>query len=262
MKKDGIQMLQLKQIDRPKVSGRDSMDPSKIIELAESIREKGLLEPIIVTPRNGRYEIVAGDRRYLAHEHLGLDRIPAIIKDVSDIDIIILRAVENLQRENLTPLEEARAYNTMREECGMSVEDICRATGRTFSTVKRYLRFWRMPDDFKAAVDRGGVCLGVAEKLIEVDDPFLRSQWLKMAVENGITVQVAELWVSDYQKSKAGKLHDGIGDLGEGELEVEEKKVYVTCQVCSAPVEIRVAKQLIGCPECIKAARGSKNVKV
>jgi len=262
MKKDGIQMLQLKQIDRPKVSGRDSMDPSKIIELAESIREKGLLEPIIVTPRNGRYEIVAGDRRYLAHEHLGIDKIPAVIKDVSDVDIIILRAVENLQRENLTPLEEARAYQTMREQCGMSVEEICKSTGKSKSTVKRMLGFWRMPDEFKVAVDRGGICLGVAEKLIEVDDPFLRSEWLRMAVQNGITTGVAELWVSDYQKSKAGKLHEGIGDVGEGELNPEPKPAYVTCQVCSGPVDIRVAKQIIGCPDCINPLRGSKRVKV
>jgi len=262
MKKDGIQLIQLKQIDRPKVSGRDSMDPSKIIELAESIREKGLLEPIIVTPRNSRYEIVAGDRRYLAHEHLGLKSIAAIIKDVSDVDIIILRAVENLQRENLTPLEEARAYQTMREECKMSLEEICKATGRSKHTVIRYLRVWRMPEDFKMAIEKGGVSISVAEKLLEVDDPFLRSEWIRMAAENGITLAVAELWVSDYQKSRAGLVHEGIGDLTEGELSPEPKPVYVTCQICSGPVDIRVAKQIIGCPECIKSVRGSRNVKV
>jgi len=262
MKKDGIQLIQLKQIDRPKVSGRDSMDPSKILELAESIRENGLLEPIILTPRNGRYEIVAGDRRFLAHEHLGIDKIPAIIKEVSDVQIIILRAVENLQRENLTPLEEARAYQTMREEGGLSVEEICKSTGRSKHTVIRYLKFWRMPEDFKMAVEKGGVALSVAEKLLEVDDPFLRSEWLRMAVENGITTPVAELWVSDYQKSKAGRMHEGTGDVGESDLSPEPKPVYVTCQICSGPIEIRLAKQIIGCPECIKGVRGSKNVKV
>ena len=250
-----IVVVPLKDIDPPSDAQRLSIDPSKIIELAESIREKGQLEPILLRPMNGRKEIVFGHRRFLAHQHLGLDGIQAMIKELDDTQVVIYRAVENLQRENLSPLEEARTYNIMREAGSMTVEDICKATGKSDFTIKRYLKFWRMPDEFKKAVDRGWICLGVAEKLIEVDDPFLRSEWLRMAAENGITVAVAELWVSDYQKSKAGKRSEGVGDVSEGELSTELKPVYVTCQRCHSPVEIRVAKQLIVCSDCNKKVR-------
>lgn len=252
MKGEKITVVPLKEIDPPIEAQRDSIDPGKIIELAESIREKGLISPILLRPLNGRYEIVAGHRRFLAHQFLKLEGIPATVKEMDDFDVIIYRAIENLQRENLSPVEEARSYWLMRERGGMSLEDICKATGKSKSNVQRYLRFWNMPDEFKLAVDKGGVCLGVAEKLIQVDNPFLRSEWLRMAVENGITVQVAELWVSDYLKSKAGTRFEGIGDIGDSELNPEPKKVYVTCMVCSDPIEISKAKQIILCPECRK----------
>lgn len=252
-----VVLVELKEIDRPVNSGRDAIDPSKIIELAESIREKGLMNPILLRSNNGRYEIVAGDRRYLAHEHLKLEKIQAFVREMDDMEVIIYRAIENLQRENLSPLEEARAYALMHYEGGLTLEDVCRATGKTPSTVKRYLRFWKMPPEFKKAVDSGGICLGVAEKLIEVEDPFLRGEWLRMAVENGITVPVADLWVSDYQKSQAGKRFEGVGDVPEGELQVEQKPVYVTCEVCLSPVEIRQARQVTVCVDCRKKVRHS-----
>lgn len=253
-----IVMVPLKDIDRPAVSGRDLIDPRKILELAESIREKGLMEPVILTPRNGRFEIVAGDRRYLAHEHLGRDAIPAIIKELDDTELIVYRAIENLQRENLTPLEEARAYNTMREKCGMSVDEICKATGKVETTVKRYLRFWRMPDEFKEAVEHRGVSLGVAEVLMQVDDPGMRGYYLKLAVENGITVAVAELWLSEYRKSKENQLTLLRGDDGGGTPDFEYKPVYVTCMCCAGPVEIKEARQLVVCLPCLQRVKGLK----
>lgn len=252
MENSKIKIIPLKEIDPPAEAQRDSIDPSKIIELAESIREKGLIHPVLLRPLNGRYEIVAGHRRFLAHQFLKLKGIPAMVKEMDDSDVIIYRAIENLQRENLSPIEEARSYWLMREGGGMSLEDICKSTGKSKSNVQRYLKFWNMPDEFKLAVDRGGVCLGVAEKLIQVEDPFLRSEWLRMAVENGITVQVAELWVSDYQKSKAGKLFEGIGDIGDAELNPEPRVVYVTCMVCSGAIDITQAKQIILCKDCRK----------
>ena len=252
MVEEQVVIVPLVEIDPPGEAQRDSIDPGKIIELAESIRAKGLQEPILLRPVNGRKEIVFGHRRFLAHQLLGRENIRAFVREMDDVEVIMIRAIENLQRENLSPLEEARSYNLMRERVGMGIDDICKATGKSESTVKRYLRFYRMPPEFREAVDRGGVSLGVAERLIEVEDTFLRSQWLRMAVENGITVAVAELWVSDYQKSKAGTRFEGVVDVGEGELNPEPKKVYVTCMVCSDPVEISQAKQIILCPGCRK----------
>jgi ParB family chromosome partitioning protein len=259
MDPEKIVMVSLSLIDRPVISGRDAIDPRKIIELAESIREKGLIEPVILTPRNGRYEIVAGDRRYLAHEHLGKTEIPAIIRDVDEKDIIIYRAIENIQRENLSPMEEARAYHTMRTDGGMDVQEICKSTGKHANTVWRYLRLWGMPKDFQDAVNSKDVAIAVAEELIKVDEPQMRSYFLRLAIENGITEKVAEMWVSDYIKSKQGKIFESVGGDGDPNLVVEQKPVYVTCQCCSGPVEIHAAKQLIVCLDCFKKVRSLKS---
>jgi ParB family chromosome partitioning protein len=261
MDPEKIVLVQLTLIDRPVISGRDSIDPRKIIELAESIREKGLMEPIILTPRNGRYEIVAGDRRFLAHEHLGRIEIPAIIREVDDKDIIIYRAIENLQRENLSPMEEARAYHTMRTDGGMNIQEICRNTSKHENTVRRFLKLYEMPADFQNAVNSRDVAIAVVEELIKVDDPRMRSYFLQLAVENGITQKVAEMWVSDYFKSKQGKMFENVGGEGDPNLVIEQRPVYVTCQCCSGPVEIHEAKQLIICQECIPRVKSLKSQK-
>lgn len=252
-----VVMVELKKIDRPKISGRDAIDPTKVIELAESIREKGLMNPILLRPNNGRYEIVAGDRRFLAHEHLKEKAIAAFIRAMDEKETIIYRAIENLQRENLNPVEEARAYNTMVENGGMAWADVCKATGKSKSHIQRYLRLWRMPEEFKKAVEGGKVSIGVAEKLIEVEDPFLRGEYLRMASENGITVMVAEMWATDYLKSVAGQKFEGMGEIREGDLNPEPKPVYVTCEVCLNPVEIRAARQVTVCGDCRKKVRHS-----
>lgn len=250
-----VVMVKLKEIDRPIVSGRDAIDPSKILELAESIREKGLMNPILLRPNNGRYEIVAGDRRFLAHEHLKEKTIAAFVREMDGKETIIYRAIENLQRENLSPLEEARSYSTMMESGGMSWAELMKATGKAKSHLSRYLNLWRMPEDFKKAVDSGKVGIGVAEKLIEVDDPFLRSEYLRMASGNGITVMVAEMWVTDYLKSVAGKRYEDVEGAPGSDLEPIAKPVYVTCEVCLNPVEIRAARQVTVCLDCRKKVR-------
>jgi len=251
-------MVKLSEIDPPVIDQRDKIDPQKIIELAESIREKGLLQPILLRPLNGRYEIVFGHRRYLAHKHLGAQEINAEIKELDDTQVVVFRAIENLQRENLSPMEEARAYYMMMKEGGMSIGDICIQTGKSKATISRFLRLWDMPPNFQEAVDKKEVPIGVAEALIKIDDPNMRDYYLKMAVENGITVNVAEIWVSDYFKSRKGEMLEGAIGSGDGEENIEIQPVYVTCQVCGGPVEIRKARQIIGCVECINPLRRSK----
>lgn len=261
MEKTEIVVVPLGEIDPPGEAQRSLIDPEKILELAESIREKGLISPILLRPLNGRFEIVAGHRRFLAHQFLNLFGIQSIIKEMDGNDVIIYRAIENLQRENLSPLDEARSYFLMRDRGGMTIEEICKATGKAEDTVKRYLRFYNMPPEFKEAVDKRSVSLGVAEKLIQIDNPFLRSQWLRIAVENGITVLVAEMWLSEYLRSKDGNRFNGIGDVSEGELMPEPKPVYVTCQCCSGAVEINKAKQIIVCGECRQQVLKMKSFK-
>lgn len=206
-----IVVVPLKEIDPPSEAQRNTIDPGKIIELAESIRSNGLQEPILLRPMNGRYEIVFGHRRFLAHQHLGIGGIPSFIREMDDVQVIIVRAIENLQRENLSPMEEAKTYYLMKTKGGMDLDEICKRSGKHFNTVKRFLRIYEWPPEFQEAIDRRGVAISVAEELLKVDDPQMRHYYLELAVQNGITQKVAELWVSDYFKSQQGKLFEDAG---------------------------------------------------
>jgi ParB family chromosome partitioning protein len=250
-----IVMVPLEKIDRPSSVARDLIDPQKIIELAESIRSEGLLEPIILRPMNGRYEIIGGDRRYLAHQHLKATNIAAIIKEMDDQTATVCRAVENLQRVDLSPMEEARSYHEMKTKGAMSVNEICRRTGKMKPTVLRYLRLYEMPPEFQEAVEKHGVALAVAEELMKIDDENMRSYYIKLAAENGITLRVAEMWVSDHLRSQQGKLFEDNPSQGEYNLSFESKPVFVTCQCCYGPVEVKEARNIIICPTCASTIR-------
>lgn len=255
MIKEQIRLIKMEMIDRPFKIARDTIDPDKVRELAESIREKGLLQPIILRPQNGRYEIVAGDRRYLAHRFLDMKTIKAIIVDVDDHDTIILRAVENLQRENLTHCEEGRVYSLLQEMGGFSHNEIAKKTGRSVSTIQRHLRLMKFPDYVQTAVDRKFISLNVCETLMEIEDDEFRKYYLNMAAENGISEKVARLWVDDYQKSKCGTFNDGADAPPLDNLGGENRPAFMTCEFCLGPVEMKVARSVVVCPECRKTMR-------
>lgn len=254
--------LSMEKVYPPDDADRTNIDPLKVIELAESIREVGLQDPIQVRPVNGRYEIVYGHRRYLAHKHLGLDKIDCFVKDLSDGDVLLLRAIENLQRENLSPLDEARVYYRMKTKLGMSTKEIVRRTGKHGNTVTRYLRLCEYPVEFQQGVDKKLISFEVAEKLMEIDDPQMRTYFVNMAVENGITERVAEMWVSDYRRSKEGNFSEESVGQGGLNLQVQERPVFIGCECCLGPVDIHKARSISVCPECFNSVRGSRVVKV
>jgi ParB-like chromosome segregation protein Spo0J len=158
-------------------------------------------------------------------------------------------------------MEEARSYYLMKTKGGMELDEICKRSGKHFNTVKRFLRIYEWPPEFQEAIDRRGVAISVAEELLKVDDPQMRHYYLELAVQNGITQKVAELWVSDYFKSQQGKLFEDAGGGRDANFVLEDKPVYVTCQCCFAPVEIRLAKQLIVCDPCHQMVRKTKSSK-
>lgn len=250
-----IEVVKLDQIDRPGLIARESIDPEKIRELAESIRESGLLQPVILRPVNGRFEMVAGDRRFLAHKLLGLKEIKAIVKKLDDRETVILRGIENLQRENLTPSEEGKFYATLFEEGGLSQKEITRRTGKTEKTVRRLIWFSKFPEPVRRAVDLKQVSLNVLEVLAEVEDLDMFKYFFDMAAQSGISSTVARLWVDDYLKTKAGTYNSegGGGSLGSAPPEV--KPVFLTCEVCFNPCEIAKIRSIMACPDCCKKVR-------
>jgi len=252
---DQIQLILLDLIDRPVKIAREVIDPERVRELAESIREVGLLEPVLIRPSNGRYEMVAGDRRYLAHKLLNLKEIKAIVRELDDRDTVVIRGIENLQRVNLTPSEEGNVYLLLKEEGGLSTKEISRRTGKAFGTILRYLNVAGCPEHIRKAIDTKQVSLNVLEILQEIEDPEAFDYHWKQAVYNGISATVARLWVDDYLKSKEGTYYGDDGNRPQSNIEIEIKPIFLTCEVCHNPVEIKKVRNLVACQECIKKVR-------
>lgn len=254
-KADRIEVIDLKMIDRPVKIARETIDPERVRELAESIRESGLQQPIKVRPVNGRYEIVFGDRRYLAHKLLELKTIKAIVTEMDDQETVVIRGIENLQRENLSPSEEAMCYRALKDEGMLSIPQIAKKTGKTYVTIKRYLDFSECSEEVRRAVDQKRMTMNVLEALREIEDPEVFKYHFDMAAQNGITIQVARLWVDDYLKSKAGKFYSDGGSLPAGGVDSVSKPVYMTCECCLGAVEMKEVRSMVVCIPCLKKVR-------
>lgn len=254
---DQIQLISMELIDRPVKIARETIDPERVRELAESIRESGLLSPVILRPSNGRYEMVAGDRRYLAHKLLNLKEIKAIIRELDDRETVVIRGIENLQRVNLTPSEEAQVYLLLKQEGGLSHNEIAKRTGKALMTVRRYLNFAVLPAEVRRAVDLKQISLNTLEALLEIEDADAFKYHFEMAAQNGVTEKVARLWVDDYFKTKAGNFYSEGGNPPPDNVSLELKPSYVTCEVCLGPCDVKLIRNMMVCPECRKKVRHS-----
>lgn len=253
--KEQIRLIKMEMIDRPAKIARETIDPERVRELAESIRESGLQSPILLRPSNGRFEVVFGDRRFLAHKLLELKEIKAIVKELNDEETVVIRGIENLQRENLTSSEEAKVYLDLKTKGGMTEKAIAQKTGKSHNTIHRYLIFATQPDEVRRAVDLKQISLNTLEILLEIEDPDAFKYHFDMAASNGITAPVARLWVDDYFKTKSGNFYADDGGGSIPSIDIETKPQYITCEVCLGAVEIKAVRNLVVCPECRKKVR-------
>lgn len=248
-------------IDRPKDIVRLEIDQKELRELADSIKERGLMQPIGVTPREDRYLIVWGDRRYLAHELLGLKKIECRVEEIEDSQVAIDRAVENIQRVNLTAFEEGHIYAGLVSKAGFSVDGIAGMTGKSVGIIQRRMDILRMPETFQKAIHDGHVSLSVAEELWSCPDKGRREYFINMAIEHGITKAVARSWVDEYKKSERGK--NIAGDGGGGVAPVyEDTPIFRACDICKGPIEYKDVRELRICEGCDglirEAVKGAK----
>jgi len=247
-----VESLPLELVDPPVNPLRKSINPEYIRELGESIRENGLYEPIQVRPVDARYEVVFGHCRYLAHRMIGLDKIRAIVKAMSDEEVVVARAVENLQRENLTPMETAGVFRVLQESMNLSPMKIAQRTGKALSTVQKYLKLLDLEPDFQKAVNAGRLSMSAALELNRIDDEKMRAFYFTAAIDNGVTEEVARAWVSDYEKTKAAKYYDEVGGVPGTGLGIVSAPVYHTCAGCKGPVEVGKVRMVGLCPDCVR----------
>lgn len=254
-------MLDIEKVDPPLDVFRDSIDPDKVRELAESVRSQGLYEPILVRPLDGRFEIVFGHRRWLAHRLLGEIKIKTIIREMSDQEVVEARAVENDQREDLNPIERAKTYRRMRDKFGLSNRQIAQKMGRSPGAVDKYLHLLEIPEEFQEVVARKKLTMAVAICLNQIEDPEFKTFYFTSAVENGVTLEVAEAWVNDWRKSKAGIAYADQGGRGAGVVFQESLPIYQPCVCCLGPVELPKLRMIYVCLECELQVRGALKPK-
>src|SRR6476469_9245767 len=159
---------------------RTQMNEAELVELTASIEASGLLQPVVVRPRNGKYELIAGERRWRAVQRLGWPKIPAVVKEVDDPTLLTLALIENLQRDNLSAMDEAAGYQRLSEEFQLPQAEIARMVGRDRSTIANLLRLLKLPEEVKQLVHQSKLTEGHARALLTISD---QEKLVRMALE-------------------------------------------------------------------------------
>jgi ParB family chromosome partitioning protein len=171
---------------------RTQLDEPALAELTASIEASGLLQPVVVRPRNGTYELIAGERRWRAVQRLGWRTVPAVVKDADDQTLLTLALIENLQRHDLSAIDEALGYQRLMDEFRMPQAEVARMVGRSRPAIANLLRLLRLPADVRTLVHEGKLSEGHARALLALDDPAAASRLARETVEQGLSVRDVE----------------------------------------------------------------------
>ena len=174
---------------------RTHMDDSRIDELSRSIRSHGIIQPIVVRKSDGGYEIVAGERRWRASQRAGLLKVPIVVRDIPDDRLLAAALIENIQRENLNPIEEAHAYRRLSDEFGLTQEQIAESVGKDRSSIANYVRLLRLPAEIRDHVGSGGLSMGHARALLGLQDEAAQRRVGKEVVDRALSVRETEMLV-------------------------------------------------------------------
>jgi len=189
---DTLAKLAVDLIQRGKYQPRRGMDPEALQELANSIKAQGIIQPIVVRPiASGRYEIVAGERRWRAAQMAGLSEIPALIRDIPDEAAVAIALIENIQRESLNPIEESMALQRLLEEFSMTHQQVADAVGKSRATVSNLLRLLALNNDVKTMLELGDLEMGHARALLPLTDA-LQLEAAEMIIAKGLSVRETE----------------------------------------------------------------------
>jgi ParB family chromosome partitioning protein len=174
---------------------RTHMDDGRIEELSRSIRSNGVIQPIVVRKADTGYEIVAGERRWRASQRAGLLKVPIVVRDIPDDKLLAAALIENIQRENLNPIEEAHAYRRLADEFGMTQEQIAESVGKDRSSVANYVRLLRLPTEIRDHVGAGTLSMGHARALLGLPDDAAQLRIGRDVVAKALSVRETETLV-------------------------------------------------------------------
>ena len=202
----GVAELNILEVEPNQNQPRKTFDEDKLAALAESIREHGLIQPIIVTKNSlGTYTIVAGERRWRAAKKAGLTKISAVIKEYSDQTVTEIALIENLQREDLNPIEEALGYRSLMQEFNLTQEQISQRIGKSRSAIANSMRLLSLEDDLQKKIISGEISEGHARAVLSLESPVMREFLVNRIIDEGLNVRQAENLAKELQKEPKQK---------------------------------------------------------
>lgn len=202
---------------------------ARLEDLAQSIRVNGVVQPIVLRQIGRRYQIVAGERRWRASQRAGLRKIPAVIREVSDEKLLELALVENIQRQELNPIEEAKAYRKLIDTIGLTQEEVAERVGKERTVITTSMRLLRLPGEIQRVIEEGGISAGHGRALLMIDDQSVQREVANLAIDSGWSVRETERAV---KKAGSGKPQDtvnkGVSRNIDANLKAAETKLMRT----------------------------------
>lgn len=204
-KVEGVEYISVKDLIPNSMQPRKKFDAERLKALEESIKDHGILQPIIVRPKGSQYEIVAGERRWRASCGAGLEFVPCIVRDLDDRENMLMALIENMQREDLDPIEEAEAFLEMSDAYGLTHAEISKTVGRSRPYITNSLRLLKLPDEVREYVSGRQLTGGHARTLAGVSDEEQMIQYAKKCVARNLSVRELEKMIRDAAKPKSRK---------------------------------------------------------
>ena len=235
--KQEYQLIALDLIDDPVVPMRKDITNESVEELVASIRQVGILEPIILRAVNGRYEVIAGHRRTYAARLADLVEVPSILRSATDDEAEMWKIHENLHRKDITPSEESNHYSFLISKHGMTPSRIASMISKSPAYVTDRLAILRYPKFLKDAMDKGEISFSVAREFIKFDDEQQMSTAVYYAVANGMTHETALKWVQDYKRDKMAPQQTEIPSADDSLGEIPVAKM-VPCIFCGSSIKL------------------------
>jgi ParB family chromosome partitioning protein len=202
----GLAEIPISQIQPNPFQPRKTFNEASIDELARSVREHGIVQPLVVTRAGDKYKLIAGERRFRAAQKAGLTTVPVLIKEMmAEGDALQIALIENIQREDLNPIEEAMAYHQLHDDFQLTQEEISRRVGKERSTVANFLRLLKLPDPVKMLLASGQLSMGHARALLAIESPKKQEQLADRVVRKNLNVRQTEMLASESSPKTAEK---------------------------------------------------------
>ena len=225
---DKIIFVQTEKIKPNPFQPREDFEPESLNELTQSIKEKGIIQPVLVRRKGDGFELIAGERRWRACSQLGMKDIPVIVKDVDDEDSLELSLIENIQRQNLNPIEEARAYQYLMDKFSISQERMSEVLGKSRATIANVLRLLKLPQEVQEEMRKGRISFAHGRTLLEIEDVNQQRRLAQDIIAKGLSVRELEVLVKTQRPRLKKRVGVSVRDPIIAVLEEELQHILAT----------------------------------